>query len=99
MKLTKRDLADIEKVIENEGALKQPIEIRLFKNNHEVFNDSQVFKTKNKLIQALKKLNGFEFENALNGQIGIKESNNDNDYYHIQLSMYVGVEYANEINI
>jgi ABC-type microcin C transport system permease subunit YejB len=99
MTLTKRDIADIEDVIADISGVNNPIEIKVFKNNREILDDTQVFKTKNKLIQALKKLDGFEFMNAMNRQIGLKKPCNDNDHYHIQLSTYVGVEYANEINI
>lgn len=95
MKLTKRDLLDIEKVIA-ETTENNPIEIRVFKNNLSIFDTTQVFKTKNKFIQALKKLNDFEFENALNGQIGLKKIGNENDNFHIQLYTF---EFANEINI
>ncbi len=99
MRLETRDISDINNVIESIGCNDNPIEIRVFKNNREVFDEPQVFKTKSKLIQALKKLDGFEFENAMNRQIGLHKTGNDNDYYHIQLSLHEDIEFANEINI
>jgi hypothetical protein len=99
MKLLRRDVQDIYIQIDSIGGLDKPIEARVFKNNQEVHNEPLVFKTNSSFIKALKKLDGFEFENALNGIIGFRKIADENNYYHIQLLVFEGVEYATSIEL
>lgn len=98
MRLEKRDIQDINTVLDNIG-ISGAVEARLFENNKSMFNEPQIFKTKEDFIEALRLLKGFEFENALNGSIGFRKKDNVNDYYHIQLYSFEGIEYSSEIEI
>ncbi|MFA7084735.1 MAG: hypothetical protein WC141_09390 [Arcobacteraceae bacterium] len=99
MKLEQRDIKDIYAVIESINGLKKPLEARIFENNIEVYKEPLVFKTNSSFIKALKKLDVFEFEYALNKIIGFRKSADENNHYHIQLSVSEGVEYATEIEL
>lgn len=99
MKLEQRDIKDIYAVIESINGLKKPLEARIFENSIEVYKEPLVFKTNSSFIKALKKLDGFEFENALNRMIGFRKIGDEDNYYFIQLSVFDGVEYATEIEL
>lgn len=99
MKMTERDIQNIENMVINEVLFRHPIEASLFKNDREVFEEPQVFRNYTQLISALKKLKGFEFGNALNGMINFRKTGNENDYYHLQLERYESIEFAKEIRI
>jgi len=90
MKLTERNIRDIDELLFIEKLYRHEILVRIEIDNR--IEEELVFESRNSLISALMKLKGYEFKNAMNRQIGIVKGNK---WCSLYLSQH-NVEYAKD---
>ncbi len=98
MELNIRDLIDINNVLEDCSCIEGAIEVSVLKDNRELYDEPQVFKTRENFVEALQNLENYEFQRAINRQILFNKIGNQENTYHLQLRTHE-VDFTTELDV